>query len=242
MRYLFVIFLLVSGCKKAENRHCFKFNGSQVVKEISLDYFDKLELHQHVEFVLVQDTINKVILKGGENLLNDISLTVLDNILTVKNNNKCNFLRRYDKVVKAEIHFINLLALDFRGTENVTNIGTLNSFWFKMVLIEGSGSVNLNLNTEIVNVYSASFTDFTFTGQAGQAEFTLTSNSFCDTYGLKLKKSLKIESSSLGLVKVNADKVELKAEINYGGNINYIGYPTNKILNKNGKGDLVDMN
>ena len=242
MRFLIVIILFLAGCKKEENSHCFKVIGDEVVKEFSMDYFDKLELYQHVEFVLVQDTINKVILTGGENLLNDITFTVSDKTLIVKNNNKCNFLRRYDRVVKAEIHFVDLLALDFRGTESVTNIGTLNSFWFTMVLIEGSGSVKLNINADIVNVYSASYTDFTFTGQASEAEFTLRSNSYCDTYGLKLKKSLKIESSSVGLAKVNADKVELKAEINYEGNIDYIGYPISSIVSKKGQGDLVDMN
>ena len=242
MRLLMLIILLLIGCKKAENRHCFKSIGNEIVKEFSLDYFEKLELYQHIEFVLVQDTINKVVLTGGKNLLNDISIAVSDKTLIMKNNNKCNFLRRYDKVVKAEIHFINLLALDFRGTESVTNIGSLNSFWFTLVSIDGSGSVNLNLNADIVNVYAASYTDFTFTGQAGEAEFTLRSNSFCDTYGLKLKKSLKIESSSVGLAKVNADEIELITEINNKGNINYIGHPTSTKLIKKGKGDLVDMN
>lgn len=242
MKYFFVSIIFLAACKKAENRHCFKSIGKEIVKEISLDDFDKLELYEHIEFVLVQDSVSKVIISGGKNLLKDISFNVSDKILIVKNNNRCHFLRRYDKVVKAEIHFINLSELTYKGTESVTNKDTLNLTWFALGVSDGSGSVKLNLNADIINAYSSSYTDFTLAGKVNYAEFTIRSNSFCDTYGLKVKNSLNVISSSMGLTKVNADKSELKAEINNGGNIYYIGDPSIKVYNKYGNGELIDKN
>jgi len=63
------IFLSFLSCKKVENRSCIKSLGVEEVKDLDLPFFNKLQLYEKIKFVLVEDSINKVILSGGKNLL-----------------------------------------------------------------------------------------------------------------------------------------------------------------------------
>ena len=61
-----------SACKKSEDRKCFKGIGDETIKTISLPTFDKLLLKEHIEYILIQDSTNQMIIRGGENLVNYI--------------------------------------------------------------------------------------------------------------------------------------------------------------------------
>ena len=55
------IVLVISACKKPENRPCWKTAGEETELTIAVEPFTKMFLKEHVEFVLVQDTIEKVV-------------------------------------------------------------------------------------------------------------------------------------------------------------------------------------
>lgn len=232
----------LSSCKKAENRTCFKFAGKDIEKEILLTSFDKMKLFQKIEYVLIQDSLDKVVLKGGENLLNLVDVKVSDGCLTMENKNKCSFLRSYDRKIKAEIHFTQLNDLEYQGTDNLTNEGTLNLNWFLFKILSGSSSVKLNINADVIYAYTAGYSDFTFTGKANYSNIVVNSNSYCDTYGLEVKDSITVINNSVGLIKINADQVNLKAEIKKSGNIWYKGTPVIQAYNQYGTGELMNEN
>ena len=72
---LSIVFLAgIYSCKPANERSCFKRSGESDSLLIELPSFDKLILGEHMRFVLVQDTIQKIRLYGGSNLLNQISI------------------------------------------------------------------------------------------------------------------------------------------------------------------------
>lgn len=239
---LCTVCLVFYSCKKSENRTCFKFAGKDTEKEISLTEFDKMKLFQKIEYVLIQDSLNKVVLKGGENLLNLIKVEIADGCLTMENNNKCAFLRSYDRKVKAEIHFTQLSDLEYQGTDNLTNEGTLNLSWFLFKILSGSSTVKLNMNADVVYAYTAGYSDFTFTGKANYSNLVINSNSYCDTYGFEVKDSITVINNSVGLVKINADQINLKAEIKKSGSVWYKGFPVIQTYNQYGTGELLDKN
>ena len=107
----FILILLVLGCDKPEDRSCLKSIGDQSTKEVILADFDKLHLGPHLRYVLVQDTVNKVVLSGGANLLNFVTSEITDNKLTIENENDCNFLRSYDEIIVAEVHLKNIINI-----------------------------------------------------------------------------------------------------------------------------------
>ena len=240
----FTVCSFLNSCKKAENRHCFKSTGSEISVTKSLNSFTKMELNELVEYVLVQDVENKIILTGGKNLLNEIEVNVVDGLLTVKNGNKCNFLRSYKKKIKAEIHFIDLVDLNYLGTEKLTNIDTLQLNDFNLSIIHGaSSSVNLMMNAQSIRaIVSGGYGDFTFSGNVGYANFIVNSNGYCDTYNLNVIDSMTVVSNTMGIMKIKANQIGLRAEIKSGGDIWYKGSPIINTYNRYGNGQLMDKN
>ena len=81
------------SCKPPNERNCFKGAGESDSLIVELPHFSKLVLDEHMTFVLVQDTVEKVRIYGGENLLNHIVLNT-DNSeeIIISNENRCRFL------------------------------------------------------------------------------------------------------------------------------------------------------
>jgi hypothetical protein len=238
-----LVVLLVVSCQKPEDRACAKSVGEEITVELPVDSFSKVKLREHIEFTLVQDTVEKVILTGGKNLLNFIEVTVTDGLLEIANGNKCSFLRSYKKKVKAEIHFIDILNIHFEGTEPLLNKDTLQFSWLTLLIRDGAGPVKLNFNAQSVYAtVSHGWGDFTFNGVVNYANLNVRSNGYCDTYGLKVLDSLTVISNTQGTVKVNANATKLKAETIVDGDILYKGIPTSIQFNQYGTGELIDAN
>ena len=241
--YLSLLLYALFACKKASDRTCFKTVGIETTKEIYPKSFNQLHLKEHISYTLVQDTVEKIVLSGGKNLLNLIDFTVSENTLEIKNMNRCNFLRSYKKKIHAEIHFKDLININYEGTEELNNKDTLNLTWLFLLINNGAGPVKLNVNTSWIDaLISHGFGDFTFHGKTKSANINVRSNGFCNIYGLKVIDSLTVISNTQGSVKVNADNAYLNAQIESNGNIFYRGVPKKITLNKLGNGNLIKDN
>lgn len=233
--------LIIGSCKKAENRSCFKSIGQATEKTIEISTFDKLFLKEHIEYVLIQDSTNKLVIKGGENLVNFIHWSIDDDkVLYIENNNKCNFLRKLDQVITCEIHFTSLSNIQFEGTEPMTCVDTLNLPFFTMMIRDGAGSVNLTLKSLIIDSdISHGWGDYTFSGTTNYARISARSNGFCDVQNLIIKDSVFVSSETVGKIKLTANGIPLKGEIKSFGDIIYNGNPTNIAVKEFSTGKLV---
>lgn len=239
-KYLFfIVALLAFSCKKPENRTCFKFLGPETVKEIPLAAFERLELKEHVEYVLIQDSLDKVVLKGGKNLLNLVEATVSDGLLTIENKNRCGFLRNAKKVVVAEIHFTKLINIRFIGTEPLRNVGTIQTDYFTFYSRDGAGDVNLSINATYINAEANhGWCNFTLSGTVQTARICAKSNSYCDVTGLIVSDSIFVASESVGNIKINAENLVIHGYITESGNILYKGTPLGVDVLLNGTGSV----
>lgn len=245
MRTIFISFLvLLVSCEKQENRSCFKTAGDDSSIELLVDPFDKVYLKEHMEFILIQDTVEKVVISGGKNLLNFIDIAVIDGRLEVFNTNRCSFLRSFKKKVKVEIHFKQLINIHFEGTETLSNVGTLQFNWLSVLIRDGAGPVKLNFNANtIFTTIAHGWGDFTYTGNVNYANFNVRSNGYCDTYGLNVTDSITVISNTPGTSKINANGAQLKAEIDGSGDIWYKGVPNGSpIVYKYGTGEVISKN
>jgi hypothetical protein len=211
--YLFLFFFLLS-CNKAEDRKCFKKIGKVVEKTINVPPFHLLHLLPKIEYVLIQDSTDKLVIKGGENLINFIEWKVNDSKLEIKNTNACNFLRKLDHVIVVEIHFTKLINILFEGSEKLSTKGKLKTDYFVLHIVDGAGPVNINIEAITLQADIAhGWGDYTLSGKANYARIAARSNGFCDTYQLILKDSIRVENQSAGNLKVNADGIALRGEI-----------------------------
>ena len=236
-------FLLI-GCKKKEDKSCLKSTGAMTSKEVVLDQFDKLFMGPHLKYELVQDTVNKVVLKGGEYLLNGISLQVdNDDRLVITNENKCSFLRPYDEIVVVEVHFVNLININFEGTQEVICADTISVTDLSLSIRDGAGHFNLMVEGNSVDVLiTHGWGNYTVSGNVSYAKFNLNSNGFGDAYNLYVDNELIAISSTVGVMKVRADNCALLTEINQSGDIWYKGAPNIVEYNQYGSGGLINKN
>ncbi|MES2800072.1 MAG: DUF2807 domain-containing protein [Bacteroidota bacterium] len=229
------------SCKKEQDRKCLKSTGSDGEKEIVLPSFNRLFLKEQLAYVLVQDTVEKIVIKGGENLLNFVDAKVSNGLLFIENKNKCNFLRTYKKVLTVEIHFVNLINIHYEGSETLTNTGKLNLTWFTLAIEDGGGPVDLNFDAySVFTIINNGWGDFTYRGTVDYARFEVRSNGYCNTYGLEVKDSISVISYTPAPLKINADGAKLKAEISWKGDIYYKGITDGSpILYDYNEGELI---
>lgn len=97
--FVFLVFAcakMTLSCNSEEGLNCFQAAGDPIEKEFDLDPFTSIVVEERVQLILKQGPEQKVVIGTGENLLNDIEISVKDGELTVFNDNGCNLVRDYN--------------------------------------------------------------------------------------------------------------------------------------------------
>lgn len=232
------------SCKKAEDRACFKGAGEEAerIVEINLN-IDTLFLYDDLFYTLEQGTETKVILTGGENLLSHINVDFGQGKLSMRNENKCKFLRSYKNKIQAKIYVDSVTYIHYEGSKELISKDTLRSNELRLVIRDGAGSTDLT----IVNGYTSAtishgFGDFTLRGNTLYSYLHCNTNSFCDTRSFTVENSLAVYSNTVGKMQINANHSNLTATIKQSGDIEYIGTPTSKTLQLEGSGKVINLN
>jgi hypothetical protein len=238
------LLLLLFSCKKSEERACLKRSGSSAIRIVNPGEFSKLNLKEHLIFVLVQDTADYVVLKGGKNLLGFVEFEIIDKELVITNNNKCKFLRYKTGDIEVEIHFKFIDRVIFQGTEQLTNRGTWNFDNLMFVLSDSGGSMTVkNLVGNSFNVVNPhGWGDVTISGNTNYFRAEMAGNGYFDSRDFTINDSVSIISNSSTISKVNIDNCKLKAQLKAAGDLWYYGYPSQIFKQELGSGKLIDMN
>lgn len=238
------VLLGIHSCKPANERSCFKGAGNNDSLIIELPHFEKIILGEHIKFVLIQDTIEKVLLYGGENLLNQISIdTDISNELSMSNENRCRFFRYRNNEVVVHIHFIELKEIIFNGSEELSNEGVLQFDDLKLTTLGAGGSVNLHLNAnEIYSINEAGWPDLTLRGSCGSFRAETFGNLILNLMQFNVDESIDFISQAGTLSKINAQGSVLKVELSGTGDLWYYGIPSEIIKKEYNSGKLIDKN
>ena len=237
-----LVFILFS-CKKEEDRSCFKTIGSHYSKEILVQNVRDLVLNSDITYLLVFDNQEKVVLKGGKNLLNFISVNQTENEITIENNNKCAFLRNYKDDIIVEIHYVKLATISFAGSKYLKSSSPLQIDTLSIHSFDGSGTIDLEVQANYLKL-SADFgyTDFLIKGTVNYLNCNIGGSAFADLYDLVINDSITVVSNSQRDVKTKPSNVRFKAQINQSGNIFYKGIPNSIYYSRFGKGELINAN
>lgn len=93
---LYILGLIVLFSCNSENAgDCFQTAGNIVENEVEVAVFDKILVNRDIELIVKQGTEQKVIIKTGSNLINDVEAIVEAGKLILTDNNSCNFVRDY---------------------------------------------------------------------------------------------------------------------------------------------------
>ena len=240
---LILLFSIVA-CKKPDERACLKRSGDIIKKILNPGEFSRVYLKEHLNYVMIQDTVNYIVIEGGSNLLGFVDCSIIDNELVVSNNNKCKFLRYKTEKITVEIHFREIDQLIFQGTELLTNRSNWNFNQMSIVLKDTGGSMNLtNFTGNTLNlVNSHGWGDITLSGGVNFFRAELIGNGYFDAQNFSVQDSISVISSSSTLSKLNADSCLLKAQLRATGDVWYYGDPFQIWKEELGSGKLVNMN
>ena len=236
-----LISILIAGCEKPEARSCFKKSGEYSEKKVTFGSFNQLFLKEHIEYKLIQDSLNFVIIKGGKNLLDFIDVTSEQGLLSIKNRNRCNFLRHYEVPV-VEIHYTKLINILFEGTERLYNEDTLITDYLTLTLRDGAGRMDLNVKALDINAINThGWGGLTLRGQTGTLHANLMGDGVFDFKDLNVQTEAKLITSSSVDQYIAVNAIPFSVELNGVGNVLYYGMPT--VLNKSiyGKGKLIHV-
>ena len=242
---LLVVIPIFNSCKPAYDRSCLKKTGSLHSLEIEVIPFEKLNLGEHITYILVQDTVNKVVVSGGSNLLNfiDISSESTNSTLTIRNNNRCRFLRYNTSNVLVKIHFNQLNEIVFNGSESLSNRGLIEMDNLRIVTLGAAGSISLNMEAnEIQCINDFGWPDITISGKCDIFRAEIYGHQLMDTRQLIVTSHVNVISNAGTKSQINSQGVPLRVELRGTGDLWYYGEPTSIDKKEYNSGRLINKN
>ena len=200
-----IVSLCISACEKADFGDCVKSTGPITSETLELSAFDIIELYDNIDVVLIQDTFYSAEIIAGKNLIDKIKIRQTANVISLKNENSCNWVRSFKKSITVRITAPDLVMLNYFGSGNISSAGTLHYKELNVHAWEASGSIDIDLicplsvfalhtgpvdlklrgTAGVVTLYAAGFgtadvrtldVDYFFVNNQGTGHFYVTSN------------------------------------------------------------------
>jgi len=230
-KFLIILTFLAYSCQKI------LFNEEEGTREILLENFHAIKFSGIYDVVLEQDSINKLVITGG-NDIHSIEAVIEGDTLVIDDHKKRSLNPARNLLV---LHFSYLEYMHFSDPVNLSNTDTLKSD--RLVLIaEGEiAEVRLVLDCNYFTALNNSNTlgYFHFTGKAGSCWLWNRYGSCMYANSLMCNDAV-VYNESIGDVYINASE-NLQAFIKSSGNIFYYGSPVIKISEKRGAGNIIPM-
>ncbi|HXB12267.1 MAG TPA: head GIN domain-containing protein [Bacteroidia bacterium] len=222
---LFILCALTTfSCHKGPVCDCFDSAGAPTEENrtSALTYFEQINAEDDINVVLSMGNTEQVIIQGGSNLVHNISATVSNNILTLKNNNNCNWLRSYKKsIITVYITMPRVTYITNSGYGNITCTDTITTDTFN-VRTTTAGDITLNVRAQEILGHLFGSGDITLNGHTDQFSCTFLSGiGFVYCSNLTTRYTF-ISNGSTGDAYVNSSGL-IQAQIKGRGNIYYTG-------------------
>lgn len=224
-RLFFLLMIVSAGCQKPS---CFTDAGA-VTKTVRTTLpFTKIILHDNINLVLTQDTVEKLTVEGGTNLLPQISTTIDQQTLTIKNNIDCNWLRRPGEIITVYASVKNLEQVDYNGSGNITSTNTLTGPVLFFYSYKGAGNIDVTVEADVAGAYiHQENADITMRGSANRFFTYTNARGTLNVEDLQVK-SMVMEYGGVRNTTINVTE-NLDVIIYHTGDVYYKGTPQVKL-------------
>ena len=120
---VFFTVMLFNGCKDVCD--CFKSTGPMSSEDRPLSDINYIEMNGNVDLMIHPDTFNHIRVNAGSHLISEITTSVSNGKLTVKNKNKCNWVRDFHPDIQVEVWVKSINGITF--TNSTGNLETTDS-------------------------------------------------------------------------------------------------------------------
>lgn len=232
---------MLGSCKKENSIGCFVSSGKEISIIRELDPFTEIELNHVFEIYLIQDSSSFVEIIAGENLMDGIVSNVIDGRLLIDNNNTCNWMRGYSKILTVRIHCQNFELLTINGECDVFSEGIIQMDTFFIDVNSGACLCDISINAKLIKLkVHAGTGKFTIKGECKSSYVYSHGNAHVFQENL-IAERLQIYNNSTGDARINVSNF-LHVEFLGRGNIYYKGNPSEIIIQEQyGEGELIKI-
>ncbi len=239
--FLFYFIFLLSSCRKAEERTCWKTAGKSSYQRIEIqDSFKGIAVYDNIDLELVRDSVDYLEVYSYEHLSPFISAEIVDSLLTIKDKNRCNFLRKYKKKTTIKVHFREISVLKLLGDGYIRSLNTIENEVVHIYAHSANSTVNLTVKaTSLVVKLVNGTVDGRITGSATSAEIYHYGMSKVDFQALHIDY-LSLVNKSDADVTVNVQN-EMKLRLLSLGNVYYYGSPTILVIENSENSKIIKL-
>lgn len=123
-----------------------KSTGDKITEYRNVSGFSKITLHNNVDLILHPGKPFECKVTAGENLLDLVTTEVDQGTLTIRNKNKCNWVRSFKNKFTVELSLPSIQYIYYTGSGNITCADTIRESLFNMDGWTCSGSISLLFN------------------------------------------------------------------------------------------------
>jgi len=168
------------GCNTENAPDCFKNAGELIREEITVTDFTRIVVFENVGLVLKHGTETKVEVETGKFLRDEVTAVVEDGRLILRNENGCNFTRKYS-ITKFYVTAPNISEIRSSTGLDIVSDGVLN--YNSLVLFSESfnepdadftsGLFNLKIENQSVSIVSNGLSYYKLSGTTNNFNVTL---------------------------------------------------------------------
>ncbi len=177
--FFLVCILVFNHCKKPG---CFKDAGNIISQQRAATSFNQVDIFDNINLVLTQDTIEKISVEAGANILANIITDISDNVLTIKNTTDCKWLRNPSEKINVYLSIKHLIRINYNASGNITSTNTIRADGITFHTDNGAGNIDIDMNAKRVYVYifndntdmifrGNSDSCYAYTGERGTIDF-----------------------------------------------------------------------
>lgn len=180
-----LIVLLFASCNSNNAPDCFKNSGDIIEKEFTVAPFTKITTFKNIELIVTEALMQTVKVSTGENLIDDITVTVENGRLLLEDNNGCNLTRNYEST-KVYVTTPNLTEIRNSSQFPIRSNGILNYPDLSLISEDYSGdfynngifnlqvnatSISIVINNTTTNYISGTTTNLRVSHASGDGRF-----------------------------------------------------------------------
>ncbi len=193
---LSTIIITIISCDN-ENNRCMKRSGEITTFNENLSNFSKISINSNFDVKLKQSTNYSISITAGKNLIPYVEYNISRGELSLRNNNRCNWLRDYSQV-EVIISFPEIKEISITEACNLSSIDTLKIS--KLIIDNRAGILNsdLTINCDSLEFRAhASTGNYRFFGEVNYAYIYNIGNGYIFSHNMKCK-TMHIVHKSLG--------------------------------------------
>lgn len=202
------------------------------------ELYYEIQLHEGVNVFLTDDTTFDVTVETGAGLLPRVVTECREGILTIRNENRCNWVRRYDVPLNVYVSARALRHLFHYGWGHVATTAPWRADYMGLVNY-GAGSMDLDIYPRrFVRLDLNALGDVRLRGAAPRGEFIVQDVGALHAFALDLEVC-RINSTAPVATEVSG-RDSLQAFISGSGDVYYAGQPNHVALTRTGSGRLIE--